>query len=122
MAKQMKVLLNFLNRPSDPANGREGDVYYNNASKAIKIFNGLDWVELATPSSIPVLYPHTHNPDGSIDTIDIANPIYFKDFNMAPSGGINELDPTFLIDGGIPSSTYEIPNAFNYAVLDGGVA
>ena len=38
MSRQMKVALNLLTIQDDPANAREGDIYYNIITKNLRIF------------------------------------------------------------------------------------
>jgi len=121
VARKFKSLLNLLTLDEDPISGSAGDVYFNVASKNIKIYNGLVWVDL-TPGSIDPtpFYMHTHAYDGDVHTIDIQETIKFtEDINNEAS--VNETIPAIIgLDGGAPNSTYDNVSASNATLLDGG--
>lgn len=121
MARKFKSLLNLLTLDEDPIAGSAGDVYFNVASKNIKIYNGLSWIDLTPGSSDPTpFYMHTHTYDGDVHTIDIQETINFtEDINNIQS--VDETLPTVIgIDGGSPNSTYEETSVTNLTLLDGG--
>lgn len=112
MSRKMKVSLNLLTKSSDPANGSEGDVYFNTTSKNLKIHNGTAWVELTPPSTDPTpFYMHTHNYDGEVDSVfPVALPI-----DQLGEQGFLEAD------GGDPDDIpATIPPQSNIGILDGG--
>ena len=94
MSRQMKVPLNLLPVPTDPANGSMGDMYYNTVSGAIRFFNGAQWLTLITTEPAP-FYLHTHDYDG--DVVEAVQ-----------------------IDGGTPSSTYNNPITPILGAISGG--
>lgn len=121
MARKFKSLLNLLTLDEDPISGSAGDVYFNVASKNIKIYNGLVWVDLTPGSTDPTpFYMHTHAYDGDVHTIDIQETIKFtEDINNEAS--VNETIPAIIgLDGGAPNSTYDNVSASNATLLDGG--
>jgi len=121
VARKFKSLLNLLTLDEDPISGSAGDVYFNVASKNIKIYNGLVWVDLTPGSTDPTpFYMHTHAYDGDVHTIDIQETIKFtEDINNEAS--VNETIPAIIgLDGGAPNSTYDNVSASNATLLDGG--
>jgi len=138
MSRQMKVALNLLTIQDDPANAREGDIYYNIITKNLRIFNGTVWLELTPPSDDPTpFYEHTHTYDGKLHTVDVRNPIRFQNYNenagpeesLPIVAGIigggpedNLVDPDYtqltLFSGGTPDSVPEPEE--DYTLLEGG--
>lgn len=121
MARKFKSLLNLLTLNEDPISGSAGDVYFNVASKNIKIYNGLSWVDLTPGSTDPTpFYMHTHTYDGDVHTVNIQETINFtEDINNEAS--VNETIPAIIgLDGGAPNSTYDNVSASNITLLDGG--
>jgi len=120
MSRQMKVALNLLTSMENPDIATVGDIYFNVVSKNLRIYNGMDWVELTPPSTDPTpFYMHTHSFDGDVHTIDVQNKITFKETNTSDSPdlvlplviGYNGQTPSSLNDGG----TFE-----NQTLIDGG--
>ena len=121
MARKFKSLLNLLTLNEDPISGNAGDVYFNVASKNIKIYNGLAWVDLTPGSTDPTpFYMHTHTYDGYVHTVNIQETINFtEDINNEAS--VNETIPAIIgLDGGAPNSTYDNVSVTNVTLLDGG--
>lgn len=121
MARKFKSLLNLLTLNEDPLSGNAGDVYFNVASKNIKIYNGLAWVDLTPGSTDPTpFYMHTHAYDGDVHTVNIQETINFtEDINNEAS--VNETIPAIIgLDGGTPNSTYDNVSFTNVTLLDGG--
>ncbi len=117
---KLKSLLNLATLASDPA-GSEGDVFFNTTEKALKIHNGAIWVTIATNTDPAPFYLHTHTYDGAIHTIDIENPITFRDINTTAS--VSETLPKITgFDGGQPSDVVEDPSFLELSLLDGGKA
>ena len=104
MSRQMKVALNLLTSMENPDVATVGDIYFNVVSKNLRIYNGMDWVELTPPSTDPTpFYMHTHTFDGDVHTIDIQNQITFKETNTTASPA--EVLPIIKgYDGGSPST------------------
>ena len=116
----MKVALNFLTMADDPANGKEGDAYFNVIAKNLRIHNGDVWVDLTPPSTDPTpFYMHTHTFDGDVHTIDVQNKITFLETNTN-SGPQLELPLIIGYEGGIPSSSNENAITQDQTLLDGG--
>jgi hypothetical protein len=117
MSRKFKSLLNLLTLPSDPQ-GSEGDVFFNTTEKALKIHNGLVWVNIAKSSDPTPFYMHTHTYDGDVHSIDINNPITFKELTG------NEVQTTlpliFGVDGGTPSDTLTDPSSSQLTLFDAG--
>lgn len=117
---KLRSLLNLATLASDPA-GSVGDVFFNTTEKALKIHNGTTWIILSQNTDPAPFYMHTHTFDGDIHTIDIENPITFKDINTVAS--VSENIPTVIgFDGGAPSDNVENPNLIELSLLDGGTA
>lgn len=115
---KLKSLLNLTTLASDPA-GSEGDVFFNTTEKALKIHNGAIWVTIASNTDPAPFYLHTHTYDGDIHTIDIENPITFKEINNVAS--VLENTPKIVgFDGGSPSNNVTDPNFSELSLLDGG--
>jgi len=120
MSRQMKVALNLLTIQDDPANAREGDVYYNVITKNLRIFNGTVWIELTPPSDDPTpFYEHTHTYDGKLHTVDVRNPIRFQDFNEN-AGPAESLPIVAGIIGGGPEDDLINPNYTQLTLFSGG--
>lgn len=117
MSKKFKSLLNLTTLSSDP-NGSEGDVFFNTVEKALKIHNGTTWITLAKNDDPTPFYLHTHTYDGNVHTIDVSNPISFK--NLSGGGTINDLPVIIGIDGGTPSSQVDSSQTLNLTLTDGG--
>jgi hypothetical protein len=116
----MKVALNLLTIQDDPANAREGDVYYNVITKNLRIFNGTVWIELTPPSDDPTpFYEHTHTYDGKLHTVDVRNPIRFQDFNEN-AGPAEALPIVAGIIGGGPEDDLINPNYTQLTLFSGG--
>lgn len=121
MARKMKVPLNLLTLSSNPTGGTVGDVYFNTATKNIRIYNGLEWVDLTPASSDPApFYMHTHTYDGEVHTIDVGDQIKFNQFN--PTASVTEQLPVVVgLDGGTPFSIFDpTPTYGELTLLDGG--
>lgn len=121
MSKQMKVALNFLTMDEDPANGKEGDAYFNVLSKNLKIHNGSIWTDLTPPSTDPTpFYMHTHAFDGDVHTINVQNQITFLETNV--NYGSNEELPIIIgYEGGNPNSIIDNNAKESQTLLDGGI-
>lgn len=119
MSRKFKSLLNLLTLPSDPI-GSEGDVFFNTTEKALKIHNGLTWVNIAKSDDPTPFYMHTHTYDGDVHTIDIANQITFLETNTQ-SISSESLPKVNSYDGGNASSEVENPSSGNLTLLDGGL-
>ena len=118
MSRKFKSLLNLTTLSSDPS-GSEGDVFFNTVEKALKIHNGITWVTLAKNDDPTPFYMHTHTYDGSVHTIDVENPITFKEINNVASV-IEQIPVIIGLKGGGPSSTISNPSFENLTLLDGG--
>jgi hypothetical protein len=117
---KLKSLLNLATLASDPA-GSEGDVFFNTTEKALKIHNGVAWIILSQNTDPAPFYMHTHTYDGDVHTIDIENPITFRDINTTAS--VSETIPKITgFDGGQPSNVVEDPSFSELSLLDGGQA
>jgi hypothetical protein len=115
---KLRSLLNLATLASDPA-GSVGDVFFNTTEKALKIHNGTTWIILSQNTDPAPFYMHTHTFDGDIHTIDIENPITFKDINTVAS--VSENIPKIVgFDGGSPSNNVTDPNFLELSLLDGG--
>jgi hypothetical protein len=120
MSRKFKSLLNLTTLASDPV-GSEGDVFFNTTDKALKIHNGTTWVILSQNTDPTPFYMHTHTYDGDVHTIDISNPITFKDINNEDPATVQEEIPAIIgMDGGSPNSLYNNPSFVNLTLLDGG--
>ncbi len=120
MAK-FKSLLNLVTLEADPLAGSAGDVYFNTASKNLKIHNGLSWVDLTPGSNDPApFYMHTHSYDGDVHTIDIQETINFNT-DLNNNAQVEEEIPVIIgLDGGEPDSTYNDVSYTELTLLDGG--
>lgn len=117
MSRKFKSLLNLLTLASDP-NGSEGDVFFNTTEKALKIHNGTSWVNIAKSDDPAPFYMHTHTYDGDVHTIDINDPITFKDFS---GNGVQLTLPIIdAVDGGAPADNISSPTAQQLTLFDGG--
>lgn len=119
MSMKFKSLLNLTTLPSDPS-GSEGDVFFNTSEKALKIHNGTTWVTIATNTDPAPFYMHTHTYDGEVHTIDIENPITFKDINSTNNTPSISLPIISGVDGGTPSDTLTNPLWEELNLFDGG--
>jgi len=119
MSRQMKVALNLLTSVENPSSAIAGDVYFNVVTKNLRIYNGMDWVELTPPSTDPTpFYMHTHTYDGEVHTIDIDNPIRF---NELTGNGVQPTLPLVIgVDGGSPSSNISDPSLNDLTLFDSG--
>ena len=118
MSRKFKSLLNLTTLPSDPS-GSEGDVFFNTTEKALKIHNGEIWITLVRNTDPWPFYMHTHTFDGAVHTVDIKNPLTFKDFS---GNGVQLSLPIIdAIEGGTPSSQQDPNPTLNQLTLfDGG--
>lgn len=117
MSRKFKSLLNLLTLPSDPI-GSEGDVFFNTTEKALKIHNGIVWVNIAKSDDPTPFYMHTHTYDGEVHTVDIDNPIRF---NELTGNGVQPTLPLVIgVDGGSPSSTITDPSLSDLTLFDSG--
>lgn len=120
MSRKFKSLLNLTTLAADPI-GSVGDVFFNTTEKALKIHNGTTWVILSQNTDPIPFYMHTHTYDGDVHTIDVSNPITFKEINNEDPATPQEENPVIIgLDGGEPTSTYDNPNFENLTLLDGG--
>lgn len=121
MSRKFKSLLNLTTLAADPS-GSVGDVFFNTTDKALKIHNGTVWVTIASNTDPTPFYMHTHTYDGDVHTIDIQNPITFKEINNeSPATVIEELPIINSIEGGTPSSIQDTtPTLFELTLFDGG--
>lgn len=119
MSRKFKSLLNLTTLPSDPS-GSEGDVFFNTSDKALKIHNGITWVTIASNTDPTPFYMHTHTYDGDVHTIDIENPITFKDINSTNNTPDTPLPLIVGVDGGTPSDTLTNPLSQDLNLFDGG--
>jgi hypothetical protein len=117
MSRKFKSLLNLLTLPTDPI-GSVGDVFFNTTEKALKIHNGIVWVNIAKSDDPTPFYMHTHTYDGEVHTVDIDNPIRFNELN---GNGVQQTLPLVIgIDGGSPSSTITDPSLGDLTLFDSG--
>lgn len=121
MSRKFKSLLNLTTLAADPI-GSEGDVFFNTTDKSLKIHNGIVWVTISSNTDPTPFYMHTHTYDGDVHTIDIQNPISFKEINNEnPATVVEELPIISGVDGGAPSSTQDqSPTLFELTLFDGG--
>lgn len=120
MSRKFKSLLNLTTLASDPI-GSEGDVFFNTTDKALKIHNGTTWIILSQNTDPTPFYMHTHTYDGDVHTIDVSNPITFKEINNEDPATVTEEIPAIIgMDGGSPNSVYDNPSFANLTLLDGG--
>jgi hypothetical protein len=120
MSRKFKSLLNLTTLASDPV-GSEGDVFFNTTDKALKIHNGTTWIILSQNTDPTPFYMHTHTYDGDVHTIDVSNPITFKEINNEDPATVQEEIPAIIgMDGGSPNSLYNNPSFVNLTLLDGG--
>jgi hypothetical protein len=120
MSRKFKSLLNLTTLATDPT-GSVGDVFFNTTEKALKIHNGITWVTLAKNDDPAPFYMHTHTYDGDVHTIDIENPITFKEINTQASV-LETLPKITGFDGGQPLDVVEDPSFLELSLLDGGTA
>jgi hypothetical protein len=120
MSRQMKVALNLYTSATDPADGRLGEIYVNTTTTNIRVYNGASWIDLTPASDVPSLfYMHTHTYDGDVHTIDVENPVDFKEINTVASP--EEDIPVIIgLDGGSPQDIVTDPLFSNLSLLDGG--
>jgi hypothetical protein len=118
---KLKSLLNLLTLAENPASGSEGDVYFNVLTKNIRIYNGEVWVDITPKSDDPTpFYMHTHSYDGEVHTIDVRNPITFKEINNQQS--VTETIPVSIgFDGGGVGDEVDDPSFENLSLLAGGL-
>jgi hypothetical protein len=118
---KLKSLLNLLTLAENPSSGLEGDVYFNILTKNIRIYNGEFWVDITPQSDDPTpFYMHTHAYDGAVHTIDVENPITFKDINTTQS--VSENIPVVVgFDGGGPNDELDSPKFEDLSLLPGGL-
>lgn len=120
MSRKFKSLLNLTTLATDPA-GSVGDVFFNTTEKALKIHNGTTWIILSQNTDPSPFYMHTHTYDGEVHTIDVSNPITFKQINNEDPATVQEEIPAIIgMDGGSPNSLYDNPSFVNLTLLDGG--
>ena len=118
MSRKFKSLLNLTTLATDPS-GSVGDVFFNTTDKALKIHNGITWVTIASNTDPAPFYMHTHTYDGDVHTIDVENPIDFKEINTTASP--EENIPVIIgLDGGLPQDIVTDPLFSNLSLLDGG--
>jgi len=115
---KLKSLLNLSTLASDPA-GSEGDVFFNTTEKSLKIHNGTIWITIASNTDPAPFYLHTHTYDGEVDTIDIENPITFKDINTT-ANVLENIPKVIGFDGGAPSDNVNNASFLELSLLDGG--
>jgi hypothetical protein len=100
MSRKFKSLLNLVTLPSDP-NGSEGDVFFNTTEKALKIHNGTEWYTIIQNTDPAPFYTHTHTYDGDVHTVNIGEPITFKEINNEDPATVQEEIPAIIgLDGG----------------------
>jgi hypothetical protein len=119
MSRKFKSLLNLLTLTSDPA-GSEGDVFFNTTEKALKIHNGITWVNIAKSSDPTPFYMHTHTYDGDVHTIDLQETITFTEINNENSSPVEQVPVIIGLDGGSPAATNNSVDFQNLTLLDGG--
>jgi hypothetical protein len=119
MSRKFKSLLNLLTLPSDPI-GSEGDVFFNTTEKALKIHNGITWVNIAKSDDPAPFYMHTHSYDGTVHTIDLQETINFNE-DINNNANVLETIPAIIgVDGGTPTSSYTNASYSQLTLLDGG--
>jgi hypothetical protein len=117
MSRKFKSLLNLTTLATDPS-GSVGDVFFNTTEKALKIHNGLVWVNIAKSDDPTPFYMHTHTYDGDVHTVDINNPITFKELT---GNGIQQTLPLVIgVDGGTPQDTIVDPSSRQLTLFDAG--
>ena len=117
MSRKFKSLLNLTTLTADPL-GSAGDVFFNTTEKALKIHNGITWVNIAKSDDPTPFYMHTHTYDGDVHTIDINDPITFKDFS---GNGVQLTLPIIdAVFGGAPADNISLPSAQQLTLFDGG--
>lgn len=120
MSRKFKSLINLTTLATDPV-GSVGDVFFNTEEKALKIHNGTTWVTLAKNDDPAPFYMHTHTYDGDVHTIDVSNPITFKEINNENPATVQEEIPAIIgLDGGSPNSINNDPSFSDLTLLDGG--
>ena len=118
MSRKFKSLLSLTTLATDPS-GSVGDVFFNTTEKALKIHNGLTWITLAKNDDPSPFYLHTHTYDGDVHTIDVENPITFKEINQDNTPE-EEIPVIIGLDGGTPQDNVTDPSSSNLSLLDGG--
>jgi hypothetical protein len=119
MSRKFKSLLNLTTLATDPS-GSVGDVFFNTTEKALKIHNGLVWVNIAKSDDPTPFYMHTHTYDGDVHTIDVEHQVTFKEINI--NSIAEETLPDIIgFDGGNPNSTINDPQLSNLTLMDGGI-
>lgn len=118
MSRKFKSLLNLTTLSSDPS-GSEGDVFFNTTEKALKVHNGITWVNIAKSDDPTPFYMHTHTYDGDVHTIDITNPVTFTETNIENNTAI-VLPLVSSFDGGGPLDNVDNPLSSDLTLLDGG--
>jgi hypothetical protein len=118
MSRKFKSLLSLTTLATDPS-GSVGDVFFNTTEKALKIHNGLTWITLAKNDDPAPFYLHTHTYDGDVHTIDVENPITFKEINQDNTPE-EEIPVIIGLDGGTPQDNVTDPSSSNLSLLDGG--
>jgi len=119
MSRKFKSLLNLLTLPSDQI-GSEGDVFFNTTEKALKIHNGITWVNIAKSDDPAPFYMHTHSYDGTVHTIDLQETINFNE-DINNNANVLETIPAIIgVDGGTPTSSYTNASYSQLTLLDGG--
>lgn len=118
MSRKFKSLLSLTTLETDPS-GAVGDVFFNTTEKALKIHNGTTWITLAKNDDPGPFYLHTHTYDGDVHTIDVENPITFKEINLDNTPE-EEIPVIIGLDGGRPQDNITDPQLSNLSLLDGG--
>jgi len=117
MSRKFKSLLNLTTLATDPS-GSVGDVFFNTTEKALKIHNGIVWVNIAKSDDPTPFYMHTHTYDGDIHTIDLDNPVRF---NELTGNGVQPTLPIIIgVDGGAPNSNLTNPTLHDMTLFDSG--
>jgi hypothetical protein len=118
---KLKSLLNLLTLAENPSTGLEGDVYFNILTKNIRIYNGEFWVDITPQSDDPTpFYMHTHAYDGEVHTIDVENPITFKEINTLQNV-LEDIPIVVGFDGGGPNDELDSPKFEDLSLLPGGL-
>lgn len=119
MSRKFKSLLNLTTLAADPA-GSAGDVFFNTTEKALKIHNGIAWVDIARSSDPTPFYMHTHAYNGSVHTIDTQETITFNEINNENASPVETIPVIIGLDGGSPAATNNSADFQNLTLLDGG--
>jgi hypothetical protein len=75
MSVQRLVPLHAVALPTDPANPRIGDIYFNTVDSSLKYYDGSMWSPVG--GAITGLLDHIHTYDGtvySVETYEVPNP------------------------------------------------